>query len=329
MQRYAPDDLQVLGTLARLHSKSKNWDKVQKLAATLKSKHSDSALGYYYDGLVLQQAGQYVEAITAFEQALIKQPNAAEPLITLAKSQLIIGQPDLALQRVQQVIEAKPDHFVALNLKGEIFLAQKQYTAAEAVFNQVIELKPEWVIPYNNLLKIKLKDGDNGEATAILERGFENSQDPRLGLVLASRYEKAESYEKARQVYEKLLEKRPNFAAAANNLAMLLLRGEPDQSALDMALELVQGFELSENPFYLDTLALTYLKRGEPDKAVPVLERAVLIKDKAPVVTYHLGLAYHQLGRTADAVEKLKVATASEAQFEGIEEAQALLEELQ
>jgi predicted Zn-dependent protease len=97
-----------------------------------------------------------------------------------------------------------------------------------------------------------------------------------------------------------------------------------------MALELVKGFELSDNPYYLDTLAWTYIKRGEPDKAVPVLERAVIIRDKTPpVVTYHLGLAYHQLGRTADAVEKLKVATASETQFDGIEEAKALLEELQ
>jgi Flp pilus assembly protein TadD len=279
--------------------------------------------------LVRQQAGQHAEAITAFEQSLSRQPGAAEPLIALAKSQVAIGQSDVALQRVQSVLDAKPEHILALNLKGEILLGQKKYPEAEAMFEQVVELKPEWDVPYKNILKIKLVEEDEAAALAVIKKGFENSKDPRLGLVLASRYDQSGNSEQARQVYEKLLVQRPGFDIAANNLAMLLIRGEPDQIALDKALELVKGFELSENPYYLDTLGWIYLKRSEPEKAILVLERAFRIEERIPAISYHLGMAYQQLGRTAEAVERLEVATASESQFEGMEEAKALLQELQ
>jgi tetratricopeptide (TPR) repeat protein len=329
MRRYVPDDIKVLVTLSQLYSQNQNWGEVEKLADSLMAKHPENASGYFYAGLVHQQNGQHLEAITAFEKSLVIKPNAVEPLIGLAKSQIAIDQPAAALQRVQKVIEINPDHLLALNLEGEILLAQKRNSEAEAIFNQVIELNPEWVIPYNNLLKIKQFEEDESGVRAILEKGFEKTHDPRLGIILALNYEKTGDNEEAREVYEKLLQREPGFALAANNLAMLLLKSEPDQSALDKALELVKKFELSENPFYLDTLGWTYLKRGEPGLAVPVLERAVRTKGSVPEIDYHLGIAYHQLGRTADAVEKLKSATAPESQFAGMEEAKALLEELQ
>ncbi|MEN8180687.1 MAG: tetratricopeptide repeat protein [Pseudomonadota bacterium] len=329
MQRFAPDNLKVLQALAKIHVQQKSWGEVEKIGAELKTKHPGNALGYYYSGLAQQSAGHHVEAIAEFERSLKLMPKAAEPLIALAKSQLAIDQPDAALQRVQMVIDANPEHFLALNLKGEILLAQKQYGDAEASFNRAIEIQPKWATPYKNLIKIKVQEGDDTQTLSLLKMGYEKTQDPLLGLGLGSRYEQAGRIEEAKLVYEKLLEQRPEFSVAANNLAMLLLRGEPEQASLDKALELVKAFEISDNPLYLDTLGWTHLKRGELEKAASVLERAARAKPSIPEIDYHLGLAYHKLGRTADAKEKLELATASDAQFEGLAEAKALLDKLQ
>ena len=126
-----------------------------------------------------------------------------------------------------------------------------------------------------------------------------------------------------------MLAQRPGFSVAANNLAMILLRGEPEQAMLDQAMELVEGFELSENPIYLDTLGWAYLKRGDLNKAVSVLQRASRAKANIPEIDYHLGLAYYRLGRKVDAKHHLTLAMAEDTIFEGKKQAQALLDELE
>lgn len=329
MQRFAPDDLKILQTLAKIHIQQKSWSEVEKISADLKAKQPSNALGYYYAGLAQQDAGHHIEAIAEFERSLKLRPKATEPLIALAKSQLAIEQPDTALQRVQMVIDANPDHFHALNLKGEILLAQKQYEAAEASFDRVINLQPKWATPYKNLVKLKLIGNDTSEVLSVLTSGYEMTQDPLLGLALGSRYEQAGMIEEAQQIYEKLLDQKPDFTVAANNLAMLLIKGKSDQASLDRALELAKDFQISDNPVHLDTLGWIYLKRGELEKSVAVLERAARAKPSIPEIDYHLGVAYHRLGRTVDAIKKLKIATASNVQFEGLAEAKVLLDKLQ
>ena len=329
MQRFAPDNLNVLQTLAKIYAKQQSWGELEKTAAELKSKHPTDPLGYYYAGLAQQGAGNHLEAITEFERALKLKPNAAEPLIALAKSQLTIDQIDAALQRVQSVVDANPKHIIAIDLMGEIYLTQKQFTQAETAFNKVIELEPKWSPPYRNLAKLKMLEDKPAEALAALKTGYEHTENSLLGLGLALRYEQMGMFEKAQQTYEQILIQHPELSVAVNNLAMLLIKHDPDQASLDKALKLAQRFELSENPVYLDTLGWTHLKRGELQQAASVLERAVRSKTSIPEIEYHLGLVYHQQGIPAKAIERLKLATVDNAKYKDLDKAKTLLEELQ
>ena len=98
-----------------------------------------------------------------------------------------------------------------------------------------------------------------------------------------------------------------------------------DKKSLERALELTTRFEKSNNPAFVDTLGWTYLKLGQPDKALPLLKKAV---DQAPQIAifqYHLGLAYYKKGDVSSAKPHLQKAVDGKVNFPGLEEAKNIL----
>lgn len=155
------------------------------------------------------------------------------------------------------------------------------------------------------------------KAIDVIRNGFKSTQDPLLGLELATHLDRSGESELAAGIYKVLLERFPNMTAAANNYAMLLIRGAPSQENLNKAAELVKQFEISNNPIYLDTLGWVFLKQGKSERAIDVLKRAVKGQEDNPEIRYHLGAAYYEAGRTEDAKKELEMSLASGAQFEG------------
>ncbi|MES9830716.1 MAG: tetratricopeptide repeat protein [Candidatus Thiodiazotropha sp. DIVDIV] len=324
MRRFAPKDITVLRGLGVVYLKQKNWDELLNVAKILQSEHKDEALGYYYQGQVLQSKGQLEESVSVFTHALVLQPGAIDVLVSLAKSYLGLKQADEALKQIEKAVTADPNHFLAYNLLGEIHLSQKRFNEAERSFEHSLSIKKEWPVPYRNIVKIKLLEGKQSDAVTILQKGFENTNDPVLGIELANAQDQLGQVEESIQVYQRIIADYPDHVLAANNLAMILLRGEPDQAKLDQALRLVDGFATSENPIVLDTLGWTHLKRGETDQAISVLRRAHGKSSEIPEIDYHLALAYHQIGDKGAAINHLDAALASGKSFEGMSEAESL-----
>ncbi|MEW8037041.1 MAG: tetratricopeptide repeat protein [Candidatus Thiodiazotropha sp.] len=329
MRRFAPGNVKVLQALALVHEKLAHWDEVEGVAQVLVTKHPENPLGYYFRGVSRLNRDMADRSITDFEKVLEYKPDSIEALVGLAKGYFAMKKPDDALQRIEQVVKANPEHFAALNLKGEVHLSQKQWDLAEAAFNSARELSPQWPVPYRNLVKLNILKGSKDEVVGILEEGFDKTADSMLGIDLANNYSLAGRAQDAVEIYEEILKKHPKHLLASNNLAMLMLNDGANQGELDKALELVEGFELSENPIILDTLGWVHVKRGEIDKALPILQRAARKGSGLPDIDYHLGFAYFQQGRMEDAKRHINTALGSKKQFEGIEEAKALLNQIE
>ncbi|MEW8249733.1 MAG: tetratricopeptide repeat protein [Candidatus Thiodiazotropha sp.] len=329
MRRFAPGNVKVLQALALVHEKLAHWDEVEGVAQVLVTKHPENPLGYYFRGVSRLNRDMADRSITDFEKVLEYKPDSIEALVGLAKGYFAMKKPDDALQRIEQVVKANPEHFAALNLKGEVHLSQKQWDFAEAAFNSARELSPQWPVPYRNLVKLNILKGSKDEVVGILEEGFDKTADSMLGIDLANNYSLAGRAQDAVEIYEEILKKHPKHLLASNNLAMLMLNDGANQGELDKALELVEGFELSENPIILDTLGWVHVKRGEIDKALPILQRAARKGSGLPDIDYHLGFAYFQQGRMEDAKRHINTALGSKKQFEGIEEAKALLNQIE
>jgi tetratricopeptide (TPR) repeat protein len=329
MRRFIPNDIKVLQALALVQEKLKHWNEVGKVAETLVTKHPENPLGYYYRGVSHLNRNMAAASIEDFEKVLEIKPNSIEALVGLAKSLFAMKKPDDALQRIEKVVATNPEHFAALNLKGEVHLSQKQWDLAEEAFDKARSLRPQWPVPYRNLVKLNILKGNQASVPGLLKEGFEKTGDPVLGVDLANHYSRAGRNQDAVKIYEGILDKYPKHLLASNNLAMLLLKGETDQGGLDKALQLVDGFELSDNPVILDTLGWVHIKRGEIDKALPVLQRASRKGTGLPDIDYHLGIAYYQKGQMESAKRHINTALASEKPFDGIEEAKALLSKIQ
>jgi tetratricopeptide (TPR) repeat protein len=329
MRRFDPDNIKVLQGLALVQEKLEHWDEVGKVAEVLVTKHPENPLGYYYRGVSYLNRNMATSSIESFEKVLEIDPNSIEALIGLAKGFFTMKKPDDALQRIEEVVTANPEHFTALNLKGEVYLSQKQWDLAEEAFNKARSLNPQWPVPYRNLVNLNTFKGNQGSVLGLLQEGFEKTGDPVLGVDLANHYSQVGRNQDAIEIYEEILQKHPKHQLASNNLAMLLLKDETDQVGLDKALQLVEGFELSENPIILDTLGWVYIKRGEINKALPILQRAERKGSGLPDIDYHLGVIYYQQGQMEYAKRHISTALAAEKPFEGIEEAKALLSEIQ
>jgi len=328
MQKFAPDHAGIMLGIAKILTRQRKWDEVTAIARRMQQKHPDKALGYHYEGLALQGNGKLEQSVGLFEKSLELSPNAVEPLIAVAKSWLVLKEPDKALAQVQQVIQQNNKNFLAYNLEGEIHVSQKRLTEAKDSFRKAGEVNPKWPIPYSNMAKLSLIERDIPGALDILKQGFDKTNDLSLAVELASIYERTGKSADALALYEGLLQQRPNVAVVKNNLAMLLLQGKPDQAAMDKALELTKGFAISENPIYIDTLGWVRFIRGELPDAVTILERAYRGKLKLPDISYHLGMAYYKSGRMQEAAEKLEEALLSKRSFQGHEKAMEVLNDI-
>ncbi|MGD9168507.1 MAG: tetratricopeptide repeat protein [Candidatus Thiodiazotropha sp.] len=329
MRRFDPDSIKVLQGLALVQEKLKGWAEMGKVAEALVNKHPDNPLGYYYRGVSYLNRNMAASSIENFEKVLEIKPESIEALVGLSKGLFAMKKPDDALQRIEQVVSANPEHFAALNLKGEVYVSQKQWDLAEESFNKALALNPKWSVPYRNLVNVKMLKGKQDDVLSLLEEGFEKTGDTVLGVDLANHYSRTGRNKDAVDIYEGILLKHPKHLLASNNLAMLLLKGETDQGGVDKALQLVEGFELSENPIILDTLGWVHIKRGEIDKALPILQRAERKGSGLPDIDYHLGIIYYQQGQMENAKRHINTALAAEKPFDGMEEAKALLDKIQ
>ena len=133
--------------------------------------------------------------------------------------------------------------------------------------------------------------------------------------------------EEPQKRYEAILDRDPEAAAAANNLAWLYAERGGD---LDKALRLAQTARriIPDDPRVSDTLGWVYYKKLLPSLAVPEFERSVEKDPGNPVYHYHLGVAYLEAGDKAKARAALQHALKLQPNFAGADEARVALARL-
>ena len=82
---------------------------------------------------------------------------------------------------------------------------------------------------------------------------------------------------------------------------------------VDSTRDLKKAYEQApDSPDILDSLALAYYKKGEPEKALPYAEKAVDLLGASSVANMHLGDIYKDLGRIREAQSQYEKALALE-----------------
>jgi tetratricopeptide (TPR) repeat protein len=298
-------------------------------AGKIVTAYPESPLGYYFEGLLYEDKGDFPSAKTLYERSLEKSPRGAEPLTALSRVLLRTGKKDEAKAYLKNLVEKYPTHGVALNMLAELALGDRDYDGSIAYTDRAIKGEPGWWLPYRTKAYAQLGKGSTDGAIAAYVEGMTGTGDsPALGMELASLYERNMQPERAIEVYEKLRAANPTSDIVANNLAMLLSTYRDDDASHQQAQDLVRSFRNSENPAYLNTYGWVRYRQGQLDEAITYLRRAAVAVPDNALMHYHLAMALIANGDSAHGREELEKALGSKQVFPGRDAAQKALDSL-
>src|SRR5438034_8047883 len=261
------------------------------------------ATDFTAEGMKALEERRYQEAADLFAKAVAANPGDYAANFHLALSDSLLGKPAEAIPVYKKVLELKPGLYEAeLNL-GILLVGQKQAREAIPYLQAASEKKPKEYRPRIYLADSLLEAGDLAKAeenykiaaeldpkSPAAQLGLAHAQarqqrlpeaaehfrqaaglDPSYkdGLLeLASLFEANKQPAEAIEIYQQF----PDSAAAQERLGALLIEAKRYPEAIDRLERVIQKDPTSANAL---ALAHAYRLNKEPDKALPLLEKAV------------------------------------------------------
>jgi tetratricopeptide (TPR) repeat protein len=234
-------------------------------------------------------------ALVALERARKLDPKSFEVTSLLVTLDLRRNDTAGAKARVEEFVKVQPTTD-ALLLAARTYTSLKDSDSAEKMLRATIEMDPALVTPYDMLGRLYLNQGKLDQALSQFETLAQKQSRPVEAITMAGMIlEKQGKNDLARTRYEQALRLDPNAATAANNLAWILAEAGQD---LDRAIDLAKIATAAspDTPAVIDTLGWAWLKKREPQLAIPLFQRCVELEPANGWYHYHLGLAYDQAG---------------------------------
>lgn len=98
------------------------------------------AIDAFMDGMDLEAAGDFEQAILAYKRAISYDPQAVDIHFSLAKLYLQSQQKDLAQASLLNVIKYDSRHVDALELLGEMSQSDQEHVLALGYFERVLDI---------------------------------------------------------------------------------------------------------------------------------------------------------------------------------------------
>ncbi len=235
-------------------------------------------------GRVAFRAGQYLEAIDAFQAALEAAPDSIRARVNLASALAQAGRKEDAIRIFEQVLQLEPDNAAASFNLGILLAGSGDYQRAAKAYRTAVELRPGDSVAYLELARMEAQLSRWSTALAAAARVTEldpASESARLiaaqALIRMNRFAEAlQRLEQGRAV----MPEAGNLAAALSRLLasspLVDLRDGP--RALDLALRV---FEAVKSPHHAETVAMAYAEVGRCEDAVQWQRQAFEAAEKA------------------------------------------------
>jgi len=327
--------------LANAYVMQKNYDQALSVYGKLAQLYPKNPQVPFLSGLVLMQKKNRVEARKSFEKALALSPKFVLALEQLVNLDLGENQFTAALDRVNKQTDdqlgvgryillakihmARATSIANKNKPGgaEAKLntpaTQDDVNQAEASLLKAIDLSPTRDTPYLILAQLYVSAGKEQAALERLNGLIAKTNNAAVYMEIGAIHDALKDYPKARDAYEKVIDLRPDFVPALNNLSYLYAErlGEPDK-ALPLA---EKAREISHEPSTADTLGWIVYQKGDYLRARGLIEESASKLASQPEVQYHLGMVRYMSGEEEAARAPLQLAASSAEDFPGKDQA--------
>ncbi len=307
--RGAPENVDLALLLGQVHIGLEEWERAQGIVTGLRemdTEQSRAAANDLQNRLLVAQ-GRTDESI-AFLQELIQTGEAdVRAAALVVEGHLRAGRIDEAEAYLTEQIAANPDSPALRFLEAGMASVKGDIADARARFTELAAEFPTEEAPVRALYKLEIQEGDRAAATAVLDAALERMPDSAfLNWLKAGELERAEDFEAAIAVYDRLYERNRDNLVIANNLASLLTTHRDDEESLARAHAVAQRLRGLEVPQFQDTYGWIAYRRGQYDEALSHLEPAAAALSDNALVQYHLGMTYAAMERTEEARETLQ-----------------------
>ncbi|NNE89988.1 MAG: tetratricopeptide repeat protein [Silicimonas sp.] len=302
--RASPGNTQLLAVLGNVYIASEQWSRVLQVESSLKRLETEQAIKLA-ENLQLQRIARQDGAAeaTAFLQGLVRNNESnISARIALIQAKLRESEPDEALNLARELAAELPDDPVAQLVLGNTEFATRDFEAAKKTFQEIVDTanEPRAVM---QLVRVLGVEGKVEEALGIIDAALEKDPGQRdLKWAKASFLERINDIEGAISIYEELYQANSASLVVANNLASLLATYRQDDESLERAFSVARRLRGTDVPPFQDTYGWILYRRGNATEAVSYLEPAARSLSGDPIVQFHLGKAYLDLGRNEDAL---------------------------
>lgn len=324
MKAKHPDNPLVLNALGASQMENKDYHAALATFEELQRVSPDSSQTLYLLGSVHELLEQTKEARQQYEKALSVARDHLASQLALARLEVREKHPDAALRIARQIQQQRPDVAIGYRLEGDILMQEEKPAAAVKAYEEGLgkEASPGLVLAVYSARK-KL---GQAEPHAVLENWLETHPDDfSVRTALAGALQELGDMEAAVMHYQKVLSNRPDDVVALNNLAWVAQQ-LGDSDAVGYA---ERAYKLApESPAVIDTLGWLLVNRGDMQRGLALLEKAVAKAPHLAEVRYHLGVALYRAGKESRARAELERALAMDDSFTGAKQARDLLEKL-
>lgn len=256
----------------------------EKAAGTLIASAPNRPEGYRLRGLLELKKGEYPQAINSFQQALKQAPDRASNVL-LAQAYASIGNPEMAITELCQVLDQAPDDARARLLLANLNMRLNRMDEALVELEKLLQRHPDDSLARRMFGDVMLSRGEIDKGLAILT-SLESTQGPtpethlRRGVILATQGRTAEAETALRQAVAM------NAAAMEPRLVLATFlkqqgRFDEAEAALDLG-----DTDPGQAALAYNAKARIRLQQGRPEETEALLQKArALAPDLA--MTYH------------------------------------------
>jgi len=218
-----PDSPEALRAMLGVVLREKQPAKALSLARSVQARNEAAAVGYALEGEVEFHLEHFDAAVAAFRKAMARNGGAdVAPRLHLAW--LRAGQVAEAKQFAEAWLREHPNDGVFIEHLGAEALARRDWAAAQARYEALLQRQPRQVMAMNNLA-LALASQRKAGAVEWAERAVAAAPNqPALLDTLAMAYASDDQFEQAVEQQRKAVALAPQAAGLRLNLARLLLQ---------------------------------------------------------------------------------------------------------
>jgi len=127
---------------------------------------------WYRLGVILALAGNYEQALAAYQRAIALDPKYASPHNGMGNVYADLGRYDEALAAYQRAIALDPKYASPHNGMGNVYADLGRYDEALAAYQRAIALDPKYASPHNGVGNVYYRLGRYDEALAAYQRAI-------------------------------------------------------------------------------------------------------------------------------------------------------------